>query len=155
MSILKNKEQATSQSIEESNETLGLILWKISLAWQRTIKKTLDSYDLSHPQFIILQILLESHETQKNKTQIDIARYSKLDKMTISKSLKKLGSLGLTTRHENEKDPRAKSVLLTEKGKKIIEVLEPTIKRIDKGFFNALNDHKQSELKSLLTLLKD
>lgn len=155
MDTLKNKKQTATNSVDESNESLGLLLWKTSLTWQRMIKRTLDTYDLSHPQFVILQILLETYKTQKKTTQVDIVRLSKLDKMTISKSLKKLGSLGLTIRHENENDPRAKSVLLTEKGKKIIDVLKPTIERIDKGFFNALTIKQQEELKYNLTLLKD
>jgi MarR family transcriptional regulator, organic hydroperoxide resistance regulator len=155
VNTLKNNKQAATYSTDESKESLGLLLWKTSLTWQRMIKRTLDSYDLSHPQFVILQILLETYETQEKNTQISIVRHSKLDKMTVSKSLKKLGSLGLTARHENENDPRAKTVLLTEKGKKIIDVLKPTIERIDKGFFNALTIKQQEELKYTLTLLKD
>ena len=155
MSALKNEKQTISYPFDESEKSLGFLMWKTTLTWQRMIKRTLDSYDLSHPQFVILQILLNSYTPQENKTQIDIVKQSKLDKMTVSKSLKKLGLLGLITRHENEKDPRAKTVLLTEKGKKIIEVLQPMIERVDKGFFYSLNNQQQEALKSTFNLLKE
>ena len=53
-------------------------------------------------------------------TQILIVNWSKLDKMTVSKSLRKLVALGCVNRIEHETDTRAKSVSLTEKGKEIV-----------------------------------
>src|SRR5579862_5148053 len=68
----------------------GFLLWQTTVTWQRLIKNALDPYDISHAQFVVLAVTLWFEEKKQNPTQILIARLSKLDKMTVSKSLKKL-----------------------------------------------------------------
>lgn len=150
MNTSKSSFQSSVFSVDRPEESLGFLLWQTMITWQRLIKKTLDAYDMSHPQFVILALLRWFEDNKIKPTQIKIATLSKLDKMTVSKAVRKLGELGYLTRHENEMDPRAKTVLLTEKGHKVIEVLAPLIERIDGNFFNNLSDDKQNQLKILM-----
>jgi DNA-binding MarR family transcriptional regulator len=70
--------------------------------------------------------------------------------MTVSKSLKKLASLGLIKRTEHEKDARIKSVHLTSKGKTLASKLEPLVEKIDEHFFGVINSKNQRQLLNLL-----
>lgn len=126
----------------------GFLLWQTTVTWQRLIKKALDPYAISHAQFVILAITLWLEETGQESTQIVIARLSKLDKMTVSKSLKKLSKDGLVKRAEHEKDTRAKSVGLTKKGRNTVFKLVPIVEKIDESFFSPVN---QSSLVSMLS----
>ena len=38
----------------KAEESSGLLLWQVSMLWQRGIKKVLQPFDLTHPQFVLL-----------------------------------------------------------------------------------------------------
>lgn len=140
-------------SVDKPEDSLGLLLWQTTVTWQRLINNSLNAYDMSHSQFVIMAILKWFEENNHTPTQIQIARLSKLDKMTVSKTVRKMVGLGYLKRQENEKDPRAKSIFLTEKGHKIIKILAPMVERIDKGFFSKLEPNDQKHMLKLMNIL--
>lgn len=135
---------------EKPEDSPGFLLWQTTMVWQRLIKQALEPYDISHAQFVILATLLWFEAHSYDTTQILIAQWSKLDKMTVSKSLKILVSEGLVHRMEHKKDTRAKSVSLTEKGKTLVHKLVPIVEKMDATFFGRMPDQEQ---KSLITIL--
>ncbi|MGV2432609.1 MAG UNVERIFIED_CONTAM: MarR family transcriptional regulator [Rickettsiaceae bacterium] len=124
----------------------GFLLWQTTLSWQRVIKKALDKHDISHSQFVIMALLLWFESNGYSPTQILIANYSKLDKMTVSKSLKKLAKLGVVSRISDEKDTRAKNVFLTKNGKELIHTLVPIVEDIDAAFFRKIDKIEEGQL---------
>ncbi len=136
---------------EKPEDSPGFLLWQTTLTWQRHIKKALEVYELSHPQFVIMALLLWFQTHHYDTTQILIANWSKLDKMTVSTALKKLVLLGYVHRMEHETDTRAKSVSLTSKGKELVRKLVPLVEEIDAMFFSKTS---VAEQKSLIRILK-
>lgn len=132
---------------EKPEDSPGFLLWQTTITWQRLIKKELDSYNINHSQFVIMAVIMWFQTKEKIANQTIIANLSKLDKMTVSKSLKKLIELGLIVRVEDKQDTRAKNVNLTDKGKKLITKLVPIVEKIDDKFFKKLN---KSEMKIFL-----
>lgn len=132
-------------------ESPGFLLWQTTMIWQRQIKRALEEYNISHAQFVIMATLMWFESHGYDTTQILIANQTKLDKMTVSKSLKKLVSLGFANRIEHEVDTRAKNVWLTEKGKDLVRILVPIIEGIDSDFFSKISE---SEQKSLMPILE-
>lgn len=138
---------------ERAEDSPGFLLWQTSMIWQRLIKQALEPYDISHSQFVIMATLkwFELHDFET--TQVSIINWTKLDKMTVSKSLKKLVSLELVTRTEHEIDTRAKSVSLTPKGKDLISKLIPIVESIDSEFFGQTEkDNQQIFIQTLRKL---
>lgn len=137
-------------SVEKPEDSAGLLLWQTTVMWQRSIKQVLDPHGISHAQFVILAILLWSYETRQEPTQILIAQQSKLDKMTVSKSLKRLAQQGFIERGESAKDSRAKCSRLTEKGKTMATKLVPLVEKIDADFFGRVDAQDQQSLRYIL-----
>lgn len=135
---------------DKPEDSSGFLLWQTTIVWQRLIKKALEPYDISHAQFVIMALLLWLGARDYDTTQIMIVNWSKLDKMTVSKSLKKLASFGLVTRVEHQTDSRAKSISLTEQGKILIYKLIPIVEQIDSEFFSPLPPIDQRVLGHLL-----
>jgi DNA-binding MarR family transcriptional regulator len=135
---------------DKAEDSPGFLLWQTTMTWQRLIKKALDAYQISHPQFVILAITLWFESHKQNATQSVIIRQSKLDKMTVSKSLKKLVAEGFVERFEHAVDTRAKSVHLTKKGRALTSKLVVIVESIDDKFFGSL---KKTEQKSLVNIL--
>lgn len=137
----------------QADDSPGFLLWKTTTLWQRLIKKNLEKQNLSHAQFVIMAGLLWASLKNVTATQIMIVRHTKLDKMTVSKSLKKLVHDGLVSRVESEQDSRAKNVALTPQGKKLVTMLVPIIEQIDAIFFGKLGPQDEQQLKKLLQKL--
>lgn len=134
---------------ESPKDSPGFLLWQTTIIWQRLIKKALEPFDVSHAQFVIMALLLWFEEHKYDTTQILIANWSKLDKMTVSKSLKKLVAQKFVNRIEHKTDTRAKSVTLTEKGKTLIHQLIPFVEQIDAEFFGQVS---QNDLETLIQI---
>ena len=138
---------------ERPEDSPGFLLWQTTVLWQRLIKKALDHYDISHAQFVIMATLLWFEAHNYDTTQILIVNWSKLDKMTVSKSLKKLTTQALVHRVEHAADTRAKSVSLTDKGKALVYQLVPIVEQIDAEFFGKVPGHDQQSLIHILNKL--
>jgi DNA-binding MarR family transcriptional regulator len=138
---------------EAPEDSPGLLLWQTTVTWQRLVKKVLEPHDISHGQFVIMAVLLWFEEHHQESTQVAIARLSKLDKMTVSKSLKKLVAQGLVTRVEHATDTRAKSVSLTNKGKAMVRKLVPLVEKTDAEFFGHVGKEDQQSLIRILRTL--
>lgn len=131
----------------------GFLLWQTTITWQRLINKALDEYGVSHAQFVIMALLLWFQENNYESNQALIADKSRLDKMTVSKALKKLVELGFVQRAEDTRDTRAKVARLTEKGKAMVKTLVPIVEGIDKVFFGNVSVSDQQELIKILGAL--
>jgi DNA-binding MarR family transcriptional regulator len=131
---------------DRPEDSPGFLLWQATMIWQRRIKKALEKHVISQAQFVIMATLLWFEFHQYDTTQILIVNWTKLDKMTVSKSLKKLVELKLVHRIEHETDTRAKSVSLTEKGKSLVHKLVPIVEKIDSEFFGTISRSGQQIL---------
>ncbi len=138
---------------DKPEDSPGFLLWQTTMVWQRQIKRALEPYDISHAQFVIMATLMWFEAHHYDTTQILIVTWSKLDKMTVSKSLRKLVALGCVNRIEHETDTRAKSVTLTKKGKEMVRVLVPIVEGIDSVFFGQASDKEQKSLVHILAKL--
>lgn len=131
----------------------GFLLWQTTMLWQRRIKKALEPHQVTHAQFVIMATLLwfsaHGHET----TQAFIIEWTKLDKMTVSKSLKELALVGLVVRSEHHTDTRAKTVELTKKGGALVHKLVPIVESIDSDFFKTASTAEQKNLIAIFAQL--
>jgi DNA-binding MarR family transcriptional regulator len=138
---------------ERAEDSPGFLLWQTTMVWQRLIKKALEQHDISHAQFVIMATLLWFDAHQLDTTQVLIVNWTKLDKMTVSKSLKKLVAMGLVQRMEHETDTRAKSVSFTVKGKALAQNLIPLVEGVDIEFFGKVSKDQQRQLLSIFKQL--
>ena len=140
-------------SVEVAEDSPGFLLWQTSMIWQRLIKNALEPYNISHSQFVIMASLMWFEMHDMDITQVTIINWTKLDKMTVSKSFKKLVELRLVKRIEHERDTRAKSVSLTELGKILISKLIPIVEGIDAEFFAKIENEEQQKFIQILRKL--
>lgn len=134
-------------------ESTGFLLWQTTITWQRLVKRELDVHQVSHAQFVLMALLLWFEEHHQQPTQVALVDKSKLDKMTVSKSLKTLALQGLVERVEHEKDTRAKRATLTKSGKALVKQLIPLVEKTDTAFFAALSLQEQTAFAAMLTKL--
>lgn len=140
-------------SFSEPEKSPGFLLWQATAAWQKHIKKELEPFEITHSQFVMLALSLWHYEQKLAINQVDLVNLSKLDKMTVSKALKKLVRLGLLEREEFENDTRVKTVKITRRGISITKKLVPIVEKIDALFFDILAKKEENALISILKKL--
>jgi MarR family transcriptional regulator, organic hydroperoxide resistance regulator len=141
-------------SVDKPEQSPGFLLWQVTNLWQREIKKALEQYGLTHSQFVLLASIYWLVAHKEEVTQIVLSAHTKIDPMTTSTVLRTLQQKGLVQRQEHLTDTRAKTVGLTEEGKKIIKKAIVTVEKFDAEFFS-LPGNKAAELnRNLLHLLK-
>lgn len=138
-----------SFKFEKPEYSSGFLLWQVTTLWQRKMKSALETIELSHSGFVILASLLWFKEQKMEVTQTVLINHTKLDKMTVSKSLKILEKNLLVRRSENEKDTRAKTITLTEKGIHLTKQAIVLVENIDKAFFSNLEAEEIQQLNKL------
>ena len=148
---MKNKDNTFS--VEKAEESSGFLLWQVTNLWQREIKKALEPYDLTHSQFVLMTSIHWLTLHKQDVTQILLSSHTKIDPMTTSTVLRTLQAKGLLQRQEHSIDTRAKTVGLTESGKKIIKQAVKTVETFDRTFFATLGDKTEYFNTQLLALL--
>lgn len=140
---------------EKPKDSPGFLLWQVSISWQRKIKGALEIHDITHPGFVIMALLcwLEGNNIKPKQTLI--TNYTRLDKMTISQTLKKLESKDLVERSECVRDTRAKKISLTKAGRELINILVPIVENIDKDFFGVLGERDYKKFIKLMNSISN
>lgn len=126
----------------------GFLLWKLTTEWQRQQRQALAAFKLTHVQFVFLACLgWLSSQNHSNITQSQLAEFSKLDKMVISETTRKLLKKHLITRGKHTNDSRSYALKLTLAGKNLVDQALSQVEAVDQMFFSV---NKQQ----LLTLNK-
>lgn len=141
-------------SVAKAEDSTGFLLWQVTNLWQREIKKALQKYNLTHAQFVLLASMYWFELHHQEVTQIILSAHTKIDPMTTSTVLRTLQSKKLIKRQEHAIDTRAKTVVLTENGKKIIKEAVKTVEKFDEDFFSKLGNKTNEFNKKLISLLK-
>jgi DNA-binding MarR family transcriptional regulator len=141
-------------SVEKPEESSGFLLWQVTNLWQREIKKALEQFGLTHSQFVLMASIHWLTLHKQEVTQIVLSDHTKIDPMTTSTVLRTLQQKGFIQRQEHSTDTRAKTVELTEEGKKVVKKAVITVEKFDNMFFSSLGKKTTELNKNLLTLLR-
>jgi DNA-binding MarR family transcriptional regulator len=127
-------------SVQQAEGSSGFLLWQLTSLWQREIRKALEEYELTHSQFVLLASIYWLTLHQQAVTQVLLSAHAKIDPMTTSTVLRTLQAKGLVERREHPSDTRAKTVVLSEKGKLLTQQAVVKVEQFDAGFFQVLGD---------------
>lgn len=134
-------------------ESLGYLLWRVSLRWRSSIEAALKEYDLTHPQFVMLASLAWLTKEGDMVTQADVARMAGFDPNTASQILRGLEGKNLIKRVRKQ-DERSKNPTLTAAGKKrLSEAMSKAVEEIDDHFFKPLTKAEGKQLIGLFQKL--
>jgi DNA-binding MarR family transcriptional regulator len=129
----------------------GFLLWQLTNQWQRKQRQALAKLKLTHGQFVVLAgVLWLSSQPDTTVTQKKVADLTHIDKMSMSDLTATLLKKKLLSRRAHERDGRAYSLVLTDKGRERVLQAIPIVEGIDAEFFSA----KTTPLLQLLGNLK-
>lgn len=134
---------------EGPKQSPGFLLWRISTSWRSFIEDVLKTFDLTHPQFVVLATTGWLTRNGDLVTQAAIGKMAGLDPNTNSQVIKGLEKKKFIKRIASS-DGRAKNVFLTPKGSKILGQALPAVEQTDAKFFSVLTQKEISLLQKLI-----
>jgi DNA-binding MarR family transcriptional regulator len=103
---------------------------------------------------VILAVIRELNERGPSVTQNDVSGFSMIDVMTVSTTLRLLEKKELVVRENHPSDTRAKRILNTERGDRVLEAINPVVESVDGAFFSD-SEERIASFMALLRQLKD
>ncbi|HEY3014510.1 MAG TPA: MarR family winged helix-turn-helix transcriptional regulator [Nocardioides sp.] len=139
----------------DADDSPGLMLWRVTNAWQAAQRAALKPYDLTHVQFVLLASLtwLGGVGTGEPVTQRHLAQHAGTDPMMTSQVLRTLEAKGLVTREAHPTDARARALAATATGVELVNRAIGAVETVDRDFFAALGRRRGDFTKLLGKLL--
>tara|TARA_Y100001970_G_C14214353_1_gene848748 strand:+ start:823 stop:1284 length:462 start_codon:yes stop_codon:yes gene_type:complete len=131
---------------------LGLLIWQTSNIWQSNLRNILKDYDISLNEYLILEAIFKLYKTNKNISQIVITKNTSIVTSVVSTKLTILEDKKFIKRLYSGNN-RSKKIALTKNGSDLVENLINNIERIEKNFFEKLNQETFNFTNSLKLLL--
>jgi DNA-binding MarR family transcriptional regulator len=97
----------------------GFLIWQKANAWEKFINSKLQKFGLTQSEILQLISLVILTQKKSEVTQVDLAEYTGVSAMGVSKTLKLLEKKKLITREEGT-DSRSKSLGCTETGLEVL-----------------------------------
>ena len=133
----------------DPEQSPGLLLWHVTLRWQREIAVALAPLDLTHVQFVLLATAWWLNSRDEDPNQLRLARQASTDVKMTSEVLRKLEAKGLITRTVDTADTRARKLRVTDGGAELAIRALAVVEAADAAFFQAAPD-----LTALLAMLR-
>lgn len=134
----------------DADASPGFLLWKLTSLWQRALGEVLDGFGITQTQYAILASLRWFEGQGTIATQTDLAEHARLERMTLSKAIRKLEAEGLVSRAPSAVDGRATAVRFSAKGRRLTERAIVAIEETDDVFFGTLSVPHQKSWKALV-----
>jgi DNA-binding MarR family transcriptional regulator len=95
-------------------------MWRVVLKWRASVDRALAPLGLTHAQYSLLASLYGISRAGLRPSQRELADFSGLEPIYISKLARVLEQIGLLERDTNPADPRAVQLRLTPRGRKVV-----------------------------------
>ncbi len=138
----------------DPKEKLGYLFWQINMQWVRRVNQLVNQFDLTHTQLITL-VATKWMSTKKDEViQQDLVDAIKIDRMLVSKMVKKNVEAGYLLKKSSETDSRVNVLEITRAGQeKILEVF-PVMLKAEQEFYSSLGSKRESITNELQHMLE-
>jgi MarR family transcriptional regulator, organic hydroperoxide resistance regulator len=130
-------EHGLESEFAAAEQSPGLLLWRVTNAWQAAQRAALAPFGLTHVQFVLLASLVWLHGAEP-VTQSALAAHSRTDRMMTSQVLRALEGKGLLVRPAHPTDARARALAPTEAGVRLANEANAAVEATDAAFFARL-----------------
>ena len=132
-----------------ADESPGFLLWKVTSLWHEKLSAVLGEIGINQTQYAVMASLKWFEENSEPTTQTHLVHHSKIEKMTVSKTVRQLEARGLLRRSESTADRRAMVVRFTRRGYTVIERAIVAVESADDEFFSSLNPSQMAGFKAI------
>ena len=141
-------------AITSLEPTTGHYVWRLSMKWRAQIDRAMLALGLTHAQYSLLASLYGLSRSGAAPSQRELADFSGLDVIYVSKLVKALEREGLVARTTSRRDPRAVELRLTDLGTERIEAAIPIVRNFLDNELSAIGGSGSEDDLTLRRILK-
>jgi DNA-binding MarR family transcriptional regulator len=110
--------------------SIGFLLWHVALTWRVAMDRALAPLGLTNAQYGVLASLQGLSRAGARPSQRELADFSGLEPMYVSKLVRALERAGLLRRAAHPADPRAVELTLTSHGGEVVVAAAATVREL-------------------------
>jgi len=110
--------------------TPGFLVWRLSMKWRVAVDRGLAPLGLTHAQYSLLASLYGMERGGRHPSQRELADYTGLEPLYVSKLARALEAAGLVARAAHPADTRAVELTLTAQGRAITGQAVTVVRRL-------------------------
>jgi MarR family transcriptional regulator, organic hydroperoxide resistance regulator len=133
--------------------SVGFLVWHLSMRWRAEMDRELAQYGLTGAQYSVLASLYGLTRTGAQPSQRELAEFSGLETMYLSKLIRVLERAGLVERTRNAADARALQLTLTDEGIRTVRLARAKVLELERHRLAALAPEDADRLRDALTTL--
>jgi DNA-binding MarR family transcriptional regulator len=136
----------------------GYLVWRLSMRWRAAVDRAVAPLGLTHAQYSMLASLYGLSRGGGRPSQRELADFTGLDPIYVSKLARALERGGLIARATHAADPRAVQLSLTDHGTEVVREAIRTVHALQEQLTKPLGGRRgrrTRELTELLRLLLD
>ena len=149
MNDQKVEEQLNSNPNQLQGYTTGLLQGKAYSRLHTHLTRALFPFNVSIPEW---KLLGQLHENGRVKLAV-LAGLLSYDPPMVTKLVKQLEKKGLVKRQQDTIDERAKIITITSSGTKLIDDLEPEVKKVMRVLLNGISREELITYLKVLTVI--
>lgn len=111
--------------------TTGSLVWHLAMRWRNEVDRAIAPLGLTHAQYSALASLHSLAERGISPSQKELADYTGLQPIYMSKLVRALETTGYLRRQKHHSDTRAVSLILSETGLSVISEARAIVKALD------------------------
>lgn len=136
--------------------TTGYFIWRVLLKWRASMDRALAHLGLTHAQYSLLASLYGLSLAGRRPSQRELADFSGLEPMFISKLARGLEKSGLVERDRDPADPRAVQLRFTARGLEVVTAAIGIVRSLEEQQLAPLGGRsspRSVELRDMLQVL--
>jgi DNA-binding MarR family transcriptional regulator len=105
--------------------------------------------DLTPRQYAVLLTVAQN----EGLSQTDLVEHTGVDRSTLADIVRRMLKKGLLQRRRTKEDARAYAVRLTDEGRRVLDVCEPLVKRVEQRILDALPEENRAQFLADLAVI--
>ncbi|WP_217242509.1 MarR family winged helix-turn-helix transcriptional regulator [Streptomyces sp. AC555_RSS877] len=138
--------------------TPGYLVWRLANKWRTAVDQALAPLNLTHAQYVLLASLSGMERSGRQPSQRELAEYTGLEALYVSKLARSLEAGGLVRRTRDAEDTRVVRLALTDEGRKAVRpAIDAVQVLLDQLLtpLGGLDDRRTDDFRRTLTQLLD
>jgi DNA-binding MarR family transcriptional regulator len=137
-----------------ANATPGYLIWRVSMKWRAAVDRTLAPVGLTHAQYALLGSLYGLSRRGAEPSQRELAEFSGVEPIYVSKLARGLERAGLLVRAGNPSDPRAFRLTLTSHGTDVVTQAIALVRQLQEEMTAPLGGSDSRRTRELTSALR-
>jgi DNA-binding MarR family transcriptional regulator len=127
----------------------SFLLHKVGISMLHLLGDSLEPLQIAPHHFMVMNVL----STEPSRSQIGIGSKVRFDRNKMVNIVDELEQMGLARREANKEDRRAKVVVLTDKGRAILDAALKLEEAVQERVMAALSPHERKQFHDMLKVL--